>query len=277
MYIFKAPGRLILLLSLLVEIICFYWINYTSCVLDNDGIFSYEIILNNWRGVLDIIAFSAFALMALIGENGFKPYNVVPLLLNAVVFLVSGKNGGVILLLLYCTLVHICADMYEVVDSHHEFIVLDAVIVVEIIIGVVAGKLYRSNLPELPVVSKAMWLVYILEFFSIIIAGYYLFNRRRKQLEYKEYYNLKIKPQYSISEIDPTDYLTFMFLGNVVPLIVGLIVLVTRIFKKGAFALLSVMGLIRVSLVTALINVGVFLISDTNEYQKKDGKWMLKN
>lgn len=104
-----------------------------------------------------------------------------------------------------------------------------------------------------------------------------MFNRRRKQLEYKKYYNLKIKPQYAISEIDPTDYLTFMFLGNVVPLIVGLIVLFTRIFKKGAFALLSVTGLIRVSLVTALINVGVFLISDTNEYQKKDGKWMLKN
>lgn len=194
MYIYKAPGRLILLLSLLVEIICFYWINYTLCVLDNDDIFSYEIILNNWRGVLDIIAFSAFALMALIGKNGFKPYNVVPLLLDAVVLLVSGKNGEVILLLFYCTMAHICADMYEVVDSHHAIIVLDAVIVVEIIIGVVAGKLYRSNLPELSVVSKAMWLVYILKFFSIIISGYYLFNRRRKQLEYKEYYNLKIKP-----------------------------------------------------------------------------------
>ena len=123
----------------------------------NDGIFSYEIILNNWRGVLDIIAFSAFALMALIGENGFKPYNVLPSLLDVAVLLVSEKNGGVILLLFYCTLAHICADMYEVVDSYHEFIVLDAVIVVEIIIGVVAGKLYRSNLPELPVVSKAMW------------------------------------------------------------------------------------------------------------------------
>lgn len=54
-YIYKTLGRLILMLSLLVEIICFYWINYTSCVLYNDGIFSYEIILNNWRGVLDII------------------------------------------------------------------------------------------------------------------------------------------------------------------------------------------------------------------------------
>lgn len=49
-----------------------------------------------------------------------------------------------------------------------------------------------------------------------------------------------------------------MFLGNVVPLIVDLIVLVTRILKKGAFALLFGMELIRVSLVTALINVGVF-------------------
>jgi|GEM_PF-2703115 len=34
-YIYKTPGRLILMLSLLVEIICFYWINYTSCVLYN--------------------------------------------------------------------------------------------------------------------------------------------------------------------------------------------------------------------------------------------------
>lgn len=71
--------------------------------------------------------------------------------------LVSGK---MVELYCCCFIAHwltFVLDMYEVVDSYHEFIVLDAVIVIEIIIGVVDGKLYRSNLPELPVVSKAMW------------------------------------------------------------------------------------------------------------------------
>ncbi len=278
-YVYKAPNRMIFVFSLVLQVFCFYLINYISYRNNNDGIFSYEIYLNDGRGAgtLCVLAFAVFVFTMAMGKDGLNVCNIIPLAVETILVIVCGKNSGVILVMYYCMIAQSFVDFDEESEKHHKMIVLGVIVFMEIAIGVIIGIFFRNHLPEFTIMPKIVWIIYILEFCSIMVIAYYLLNSRGQQLEYRSNYELKISPIYELSEIDPLNLFMGFFIGNVVLLIEGIIIFITRIFKKGAFSLLSEIGMIRISLLATVFLLVVGIVTDRDRYQKKGGTWEIDN
>lgn len=276
-YVYKSPNRMIFMFFLIVQVICFYLINYISYRNNNDGIFSYEIYLNDWRGALWVLAFAVFVFTMAMGKDGLNVCNIIPLAVETILVIVCGKNSGVILVMYYCIIAQSFVDFEEESEKHHKMIILDIVVLLEIAIGVIIGIFFKNHLPEFNIMPKIVWIIYILEFCSIMVIAYFLLNSRGQQLEHRSNYELKISLLYEISEIDPLNLLMGFFIGNVVLLIEGIIIFITRIFKKDALSLLSEIGMIRISLLTTVFLLAVVIVSDRDRYKRKGGIWEIDN
>lgn len=272
-YIYKAPGRLLFYFSIIVQAACFYLTNNLSYHYNEDGVFSYKILSGDWRDLLGAVAFLAFALATIMGKDGFSVFNVVPAFVELIIFFVSGRYGGAILVMFYCLIAQIFADFDETSERHHKLVLLDAVILVEIVTGVIVGQNFNTYMALIPIAPNVEWILYILEFCSIVMITSYLLNSRKMQIEYRQGYGLKLPLKYEISEIDPDNPLLGCFVGNVVLVIGGIVILVTRYFIKGAFNLLAEIGLVRVSVVTTLFIFLMLYILNSSKHIYKDNKW----
>ena len=125
----------------------------------------------------------------------------------------------------------------------------------------------------IPITRKVEWILYILEFCSIVMMTSYLLNTRKRQIEYRKGYGLKLPLKYEISEIDPDNLLMGFFAGNILLLLAGIIILAIRFFQKEAFSLIVGIGLVRVSIVTTLFIILVLYILNSTKYVYKDKKW----
>ena len=113
----------------------------------------------------------------------------------------------------YCLVAHIFMDLDEVSERHHKLVLLDIVILAEIATGVIAWQYFNSYITMVPIARKIEWILYILEFCSIVMITSYLLNTRTRQIEYKKGYGFKLPLKYEISEIDP-DNLLMVFLSE---------------------------------------------------------------
>lgn len=272
-YIYKAPGRLIFYISIIVQAICFYLTNNISYHYNEDGVFSYRILSGDWRDLLGIVAFLAFALATIMGKDGMSVFNVVPAFAELFIFFASGRYGGAILVMFYCLVAHISLDLDEASERHHKLVLLDTVILAEIATGVIVGQNFNKYITMIPITRKVEWILYILEFCSIVMMTSYLLNTRKRQIEYRKGYGLKLPLKYEISEIDPDNLLMGFFAGNILLLLAGIIILATRFFQKEAFSLIVGIGLVRVSIVTTLFIILVLYILNSTKYVYKDKKW----
>ena len=268
-YVYKAPGRFIFFISLVVQAICLFLINIISYY-NGDGIFSF--ISGGWRDVLGGVAVFIFALSTIMGKDGLSVFNVVPAFVEIILFFASERNAGMILLMFYCLIAHIAIDFNEEEEKHHKLLFLDIVVLMEIAIGLIVGHYFNTYIPTISIVLKATWILYILEFCSIVMITGYLLNTRRRQIELRNNYALKVTSKYEVSEVDPENLFFFLF-GNVIFLISGIIILVIRIFKKEAFNLLVEIGLVRVSILTTIFLIIVVCIWNSTKYIHKDKKW----
>ena len=266
-YVYKEPNLFLFVFAVLLQISSLYIVAQNEFLVYGTGLLSNTFDI----GILSSILLFLFIVLFVNSDWKLRTA-IILLLVQFLLFVLNHENNSIIMIFCILSLVSISEEDTSI---RHSLLFSQMLVIIEVCFIKSLGIARLVYLyPLIPI--RFLWVVLLIEYISLLYVIFYLkFNRFYQRYNVISYSSYNIEKGYVISDDWPMSVSSSMCIGFIVTFILGIVVVVIRIFNKEWLRRIADMKLILVSICFLIVVFAVWVFVDIPEYKKIDNKWKI--